>query len=70
MAYVEGERERADRLAAELARLSAETMSVKETMTRLEGALAALRVGAEKQPPGRLGRLTASVVAADRRACR
>jgi chromosome segregation ATPase len=69
-ADVERERERADRLAAELARLSAETMSVKETMTRLEGALAALRVGAEKQPPGRLGRLTASVVAADRRACR
>jgi chromosome segregation ATPase len=69
-ADVERERERADRLAAELAGLSAETMSVKETMTRLESALAALRVGVEKQPPGRLGRLTASVVAADRRACR
>jgi hypothetical protein len=47
--------------------LSAET---KETTTRLEGALAALRIGVEKQPPGRLARLTASVVAADRRACR
>jgi chromosome segregation ATPase len=69
-AEVERERERADRLAAELARLSAETMSVKETTARVEGALAALRVGADKQPPGRLGRLTASVVAADRRACR
>jgi hypothetical protein len=69
-ADAERERERADRLAAELAGLRAETMSVKETMTRLEGAVAALRVGLEKQPPGRLGRLTASVVAADRRACR
>jgi chromosome segregation ATPase len=69
-AEVERERERADRLAAELATLSAETMSVKETTARLEGALAALRVGVDKQPPGRLGRLTASVVAADRRACR
>ena len=69
-ADVERERERADRLAAELARLTAETMSVKETTTRLEGELAALRVGVREQPPGRLGRLTASVVEADRRACR
>jgi hypothetical protein len=69
-ADAERERERADHLAAELARLTAETMSVKETITRLEGTLAALRVGMDKPPPGRLGRLTASVVEADRRACR
>lgn len=69
-ADVERERERADRLAAELARQSAETVSVRETTTRLEGALAALQVGLDMAPQGRLGRLTASVVAADRRACR
>jgi chromosome segregation ATPase len=66
----ERERERAERLAAELATLTAETISIKETMTRLEGTLAALRAGMDKQPPGRLARLTASVVSADRRACR
>jgi hypothetical protein len=69
-ADVERERERADHLAAELAKLTAETMSVKQTTTRLEGELAALRVGVREQPPGRLGRLTASLVEADRRASR
>jgi hypothetical protein len=66
----EHERERADRLAAELATLAADAMSATETARRLEGELAALRVGAREQPPSRLGRLAAAVVAADRRACR
>jgi chromosome segregation ATPase len=66
----ERERERADHLAAELARLTAETNSVVETTRGLEGEIAALRIGIQKQPPSRLGRLTASVVEADRRACR
>jgi chromosome segregation ATPase len=66
----ERERERADHLAAELARLTAETRSVTETTRGLEGEIAALRIGIQKQPPSRLGRLTASVVEADRRACR
>jgi chromosome segregation ATPase len=66
----ERERERADHLAAELAKLTAETSSLKDTTRELEGELAALRIGIQKQPPSRLGRLTASVVEADRRACR
>jgi hypothetical protein len=66
----ERERERADHLAAELVKLMTETMTAKATAARLEGELSALRVGAQEQPPGRLRRLTASVVEADRRACR
>jgi|ERR1043166_7198116 len=66
----ERERERADRLAAELVTLTAETMSAGQTIARLEGELAALRVGLREQAPSRLGRLAASVVEADRRACR
>jgi cytosine/adenosine deaminase-related metal-dependent hydrolase len=66
----ERERERADRLAAELARLTAETRSVKDTTTALEGEVAALRIGLRKEAPGRLASLAASVVAADRTACR
>lgn len=69
-ADVERERERADRLAAELARLSAETTSVKETTAELQSEFAALRLDVRDQPPSRLGRLAASVVEADRRACR
>lgn len=69
-ADLERERERADRLAAQLANVTAEIMSIKETMTRLEDELAPLRIGVQKQPPSRLGRLTASVVEADRRARR
>lgn len=63
------ERARADGLAAELATLTAEVASVKETAKRLEGELVTLRVVVQKQPPSRLARLTASVVGADRRAC-
>ena len=66
----ERERERADRLAAELVKLMTETMSAKATAARLEGELSALRVDAPQQPASRLRRLTASVVEADRRACR
>ena len=80
----ERERERADHLAAELARLTAETTSLKEettslkeettslkeVATRLEGELSALRCGVQQAPPSRLGRLAASLVEADRRACR
>jgi hypothetical protein len=66
----ERERERADRLVAELAALTAEAMSARQAMARLEGEVAALRVGLRERPPSSLGRLTASVVAADRKACR
>ncbi len=69
-ADVEHERERADHLAAELATLTAETNALKEAARGLEEEVAALRIGQQKQPPSRLGRLTASVVEADRRACR
>ena len=69
-AEFERERERADRLAAELARLTDEAMSVREVTARIDGELAALRVGLREQAPSRLGRLAASVVDADRRACR
>jgi hypothetical protein len=66
----ERERERAEHLAAELVKLMTETMSAKATAARLEGELSALRVDAQQQPEGRLRRLAASVVEADRRACR
>jgi hypothetical protein len=66
----ERERERADHLEAELAVLAADATSARETATRLEGELAALRIGGREQPPSRLGRLAASLVDADRRACR
>jgi hypothetical protein len=69
-AELERERERADRLAAQLLALTAEAMSAKQATARLEGELAALRAGLREQPPSRLGRLTASVVQADRKACR
>jgi hypothetical protein len=62
------ERERADGLAAELATLTIEVASVKETAKQLEGELGTLRVLVQRQPPSRLARLTASVVEADRRA--
>jgi hypothetical protein len=69
-AEFERERERADRLAAQLLTLTAEAMSAKQATARLEGELAALRVGPREQSSSRLGRLTASVVQADRKACR
>ena len=66
----ERERERAEHLAAELVKLTTETMSAKAAAARLEGELSTLRVDTQQQPASRLARLTASVVEADRRACR
>jgi hypothetical protein len=66
----ERERERADHLAAELVKLMTDTMSAKATAARLEGELSALRADARQEPADRLRRLAASVVEADRRACR
>ncbi len=69
-AEYECERGRADRLAAELAGLAAEIMSVKQATSELESELVALRTAVQKQPETRLGRLTAALVENDRRACR
>ena len=74
-ADVERERERADRLMTELLHATAETMAAKETTARLEGELAALRTGdrgasAQAQAARRLGHLAATIVEADRKACR
>lgn len=66
----ERERERADRLALELLEATAETARAKEATARLEGEVAALRMGTQAQAPSRLRRLAAAVVDADRRALR
>jgi chromosome segregation ATPase len=71
----ERERERADRLMVELLQATAETVAAKEATARLEGELAALRTSdraasVQIQPARRLGRLAASIVEADRKACR
>jgi hypothetical protein len=71
----ERERERADRLMVELLQTTAETVAAKEATARLEGELAALRTGdraasAQVQAARRLGHLAASIVEADRKACR
>jgi hypothetical protein len=72
------ERERADRLTAELLRVTAETMAAKEVTARLERELAALRtrgraggsIDSHGQAASRLGHLAATIVEADRKACR
>ena len=69
------ERERADRLLAELLQATAETMAAKEATARLEGELSALRtggraIGGQEQTARRLGHLAATIVEADRKACR
>jgi hypothetical protein len=72
------ERERADRLTAELLQRTAETMAAKEATARLEGEVAALRtggraggsIGSHGQAASRLGHLAATIVEADRKACR
>ncbi len=56
-------------LKAELLRLTAETMAAKEAASRLEDEVAALRVGGG-QGARRLGHLAATIVEADRKACR
>jgi hypothetical protein len=71
----ERERERTDRLMAELLQATAETMAAKEATARLEGELAALRtggraIGGQEQNARRLGHLAATIVEADRKACR
>ena len=74
----ERERERADRLAVELLQATAEMMAAKEMTARLEDEVAALRTGGQSggstdthgQAARRLGHLAASIVQADRKACR
>ena len=74
----ERERERADRLAVELLQATAETMAAKEVTARLEGEVAALRtsgraggsIDSHGQAARRLGHLAATIVEADRKACR
>ena len=72
------ERERADRLAVELLQATAEIIAEKEMTARLEGEVAALRTGGRAagstdthgQAARRLGLLAATIVEADRKACR
>jgi hypothetical protein len=71
----ERERDRADRLMTELLQATAETIAAKEATARLEGELAALRIsgraiGGQEQAARRLGHLAATIVEADRKACR
>ena len=74
----ERERERADRLAVELLQATAETTAAQEVTARLEGEVAALRSGGRAagstdthgQAARRLGLLAATIVEADRKACR
>jgi hypothetical protein len=74
----ERERERVDRLTVELLQATAETMAAKEATARLEGEMAALRTGGRSggsidshgQAARRLGHLAATIVEADRNACR
>jgi hypothetical protein len=74
----ERERERADRLTVELLQATAETVAAREVTARLEGEVAALRAGGRAggsidshgQAARRLGHLTATIVEADRKACR
>ena len=70
----ERERERADRLTVELLQATAETVAAREATARLEGEVAALRTGGSIDSHGqaarRLGHLAATIVEADRRACR
>jgi uncharacterized coiled-coil DUF342 family protein len=64
----ERERERADRLAADVARLTDEAQRTRQTAARIEDEIAALRRSLADRPASRLGRLAASVVQADRKA--
>jgi len=74
----ERECERADRLTVELLQATAEIMAAKEMTARLEGAVAALRTAGRAagstdthgQAARRLGNLAATIIEADRRACR
>jgi hypothetical protein len=74
----EYERERADRLMAELLQANAETTAAREAAARLEGEVTALRTavraGSSDENHGhsarRVGHLAASLVEADRKAAR
>ena len=74
----ERERARVDRLTVELLQATAETMAAKEATARLEGEVTALRTGgraggsidSQGQAARRLGHLAATIVKADRKACR
>jgi hypothetical protein len=71
----EHERERADRLMAELLQATAEAAAAREVAARLEGEVAILRTRARTdssidQAERRLGQLAATVVEADRKAAR
>jgi len=74
----ERERDRADRLTAELLQATAEMVAAKEMRARLEGEVAALRTGGRAggsidnhgQAARQLGHLAADLVAADRKALR
>jgi chromosome segregation ATPase len=74
----EHERERTDRLMAELAQANAETTAAREAAARLEGEVAALRTairaGSSSENHGqsarRVGHVAASLVEADRKAAR
>jgi hypothetical protein len=72
------ERERAERLTVELLQATAEIMAAKEMTARLEGEVAALGTAGRAdgstdihgQAARRLGHLAATIVEADRKACR
>jgi hypothetical protein len=69
----ERERDRADRLMVELLQATAETMAAKEATARLEGELAGTgdrSASVQAQAGRRLGHLAATIVGADRKACR
>jgi hypothetical protein len=71
----EHERERADRLMAELRQANAEAMAAREAKARLEGSLrsgggAVGSIDGHGQAPRRLGHLAAELVEADRKARR
>ena len=71
----ERERERADRLMAELLQATAEATAAREAAARLEGEVAVLRTRARTdssidQTERRLGQLAATLVEADRKAAR
>jgi chromosome segregation ATPase len=71
----EHERERADRLMAELLQATAEATAAKEAAARLEGEVAVLRTRARtdssvEKTERRLGQLAATLVESDRKAAR
>ena len=77
-AEFERERGRTDCLTAELLQMTAETMAAKEATARLENEVAALwssgrtggAIDSHQQAASRLGHLAATIVEADRKACR